>query len=634
MFPRAYLSKHMESADERPLVCTTCGTLDLAQNMLQISNGASKQYHLCRKDERGRGQRMPHQKKPLLPPRKRVTRQKAQPAITLGMRVEANQGDLDAPDISAAHVIEVDRDPTGHIDHVVVEKGLIFREQIAVPADRIEAVLPARQAEPAKVIVKASEAELDALGAVGTAALPTNAETQPAPPKDVLEQAEEELPTVEGLRRREGRRRGGTSAPAPTMNVSATPPTSAKGLRGYLQSLGPGMLAGMAGNDASAVTSYSINGATNGYGQLWLMLLATPMFQAVQFACGKVGRVSQKGFSTLLRERYGLRVAIPATIILIIANVGLVTGDLVAIGSGLELITGIAWVWFVVPAAALLWYVTLFQNFDTIKKVFLVMSLAFITYLVTGFVAHPQWGEVLRHTFVPSLGTDFASISAAVALLGATVSPYTMFWQVQGEKEQVRPGNLKTQIKASMWDVANGVISGNLIAYFIIVATSATLFVHHQQIATAADAARSLAPLVGPYAKYLFAVGLIGAGLVAIPVLLASTAYAVAGTFGWTASLWKKPWQNEGFYLTISVALLLSLIVALFRFNPIAIMFGANVLQGLLAPILVVMLILVANDRRIMGSNRATWLTNAFLVLTALVLCAAELLFFIGLFHR
>jgi NRAMP (natural resistance-associated macrophage protein)-like metal ion transporter len=552
------------------------------------------------------------------------------PRITPGMIADTQQGDLSAHDIGQATVRDVHRDAEGRVADVVVEKGHIFKKDIVVPADRITTVLPPKGDAPGEVIINTNAVEMDGLSATGTETLGKQRAHRPYP-DDILDAAEERLPTAQGQRQREGRQRL-HAPPSPEAEAQAEVAEGKPGgVRRLLRVLGPGFLAGMAGNDASAVTSYSVNGATNGYGQLWLMLLSTPMFQAVQFTCAKVGRISQRGLSALLRERYGLAVAVPATLILVIANLGLIAGDLVAIGSGLELFTGIPWPWFVVPVALGLWYVTVFQNFDRIKQIFLVMSLAFISYLVTGFVSRPNWGAVLSATFIPHLGLGFVSISSAVALLGATVSPYTMFWQVQGEKEEQRPGPPRQQIKSAMLDIANGVISGNLVAYFIIVATSATLFVHHQQIATAADAARALAPLVGPYAKYLFAIGLIGAGLVAIPVLLASTAYAVSGTFGWTSSLWKKPWQNEGFYLILTVALALSLIVALLRFDPIQIMFWANVLQGLLSPALVILLIVVANDRRVMGKFRMQWLTNLFLGITAAVLLAALVFFFIGL---
>ena len=206
-----------------------------------------------------------------------------------------------------------------------------------------------------------------------------------------------------------------------------------------------------------------------------------------------------------------------------------------------------------------------------------------------------------------------------------------MFWQVQGEKEEARAGTTQQKVRGAALDIAIGVISGNLVAYCIIVCTSATLFTHHKSIATATDAARSLEPLLGPFAQDLFAIGLIGAGLIAIPVLLASTSYAVTGTFGWPAGLSKKPWQSEGFYLILTGAMVVSLVVALLRFDPIHLMFWANVLNGVLAPILVIYLLIVGNNRKIMRKQPLGTLTNIGLVVTALVMIAAAILLFYGL---
>ncbi|HEY7342459.1 MAG TPA: divalent metal cation transporter [Ktedonobacterales bacterium] len=548
-----------------------------------------------------------------------------------GMVVETREGDLGESDVSTAKVKDVERDAAGDVTNVVVEKGVVFRKTLEVPPERIEAVEdsngnsstteplttaggseekgPSNKPDVGTVILDTTGQEIRDLSATGTETLNSRQ------PRD-----------AKGDDR--GGRETGTSGDSPTKGGAAS--TSVEP-GDYVRTLGPGVLSGMAGNDSSAVTSYSINGATNGYGQLWLILLATPLYQAVQYACAKIGRVTQKGLADLLREHYGRKIAIPASLILVVANTALIAADLVAIGAGIQLLTGIAWEWFVVPVAVGLWYLIVYQSFGIIKKIFLAMSLVFVAYLITGVVSGAHWGEVLQATFIPHISLGLASISSAVALLGATVSPYTMYWQVQGEKEQKRPGTRKQQFRLAALDIAVGTIAGNLVAYAIIVCTAATLFTHRKEIQTAADAAAALAPLLGPYAEQLFAIGFIGSGMIAIPVLLASTSYGLSGLFGWSASLWKKPWQSEGFYLIMTGALLVSLIVALLRFDPIQLMFWANVLQGILSPVLIVFLILVGNNRKIMRSYRLSPITNVCLALTALVMASATILLFYGL---
>jgi Mn2+/Fe2+ NRAMP family transporter len=206
-----------------------------------------------------------------------------------------------------------------------------------------------------------------------------------------------------------------------------------------------------------------------------------------------------------------------------------------------------------------------------------------------------------------------------------------MFWQVQGEKEEKRSGSTKRKFLFAAMDISAGVISGNLIAYFIIVSTAATLFTKHQQINTALDAARALEPLVGPFAKYLFALGLIGAGVIAIPELLASASYGVTGTIGWPSGLSKKPWQNEGFYLILTVGLALSLILALIGLDQVQLMFWANVLQDVLSPVLVVLLVVIGNSRGIMGKNKLGLITNVGLVVAAIVMFSGSAMLFYGL---
>ena len=577
--------------------------------------------------------------------------------IEVGMVVEADEGDLGQEDISEAKVTDIVHDEAGNVETIVAEKGTIFRKQLEIPVERIQSVGQEAGGDesdgaPGKVFFAASEEEVEALTAAGPEAFPPEDLSRPRYGDDLLDLTEKALPTVVGLRRLE-EEAGPDSGinPEETDKLHGTPETGENGERvktgareesadaaaggddkgSLFKVLGPGLLSGMAGNDASAVASYSLDGAQNGFGHLWLMFLSTPLLQAVQFACAKIGRVQQKGLAEILREHYGRKLAIPAALLLIVANVALIAADLVAISTGLELITGLRWVWFAAPVAFALWYITVYQSFAAIEKIFLAMSMVFVVYIITAFVSKPDWGAVLTSTFIPHVDFGFASISTAVALLGATISPYTIFWQVQGEKEDKRSGSTRHKFRLAAMDIVAGVISGNVIAYFIIVSTAATLFTKHQQIHTALDAARALEPLVGPYAKYLFALGLIGAGIIAIPVLLASASYGVAGTIGWPSGLSKKPWQNEGFYLILTVGLAVSLLLALIGLDPVHLMFWANVLQGVLSPALVVVLVVIGNNRGIMGKNRLGLITTAGLVVAALVMFGASALLFYGL---
>ncbi len=530
--------------------------------------------------------------------------------IRPGMKVEATEGDLGENDVSPARVTDVVRNEEGNVEAIEVTKGTIFHRKLEVPANRIAGV-ESKGSSNGDVKIVANEQELESLDAAQTDWLSSDGhESQDSP----LDQVERQIPTAEGLREMEA-------------NISSIHSRRAS----LWQVLGPGFLAGMSGNDSSAVTAYAVDGASAGYGHLWLMLLSTPLYQAVQFACAKIGRISQKGLSTLLGEHYGRPVAVIVSLLLIVSNITLIAADLSAIGAGFELITGLKWFWFAVPVGAALWYLTVFRNFESLKKIFVVLSFAFVTYILTTLFSHADWGTVLVRTFVPQLSFDFVSISSAVALLGATFSPYSMFWQVQGEKEEKRPGSLKKQVRIAGLDVASGVISGNLVAYFIIVCTSATLFAHHQTINTALDAARALEPLAGPLARYLFAVGLIGSGLVAIPILLASTSYTVAGTFGWPSGLSKRPWQNEGFYLILTAALVVGLIITLLGINPIQLIFWANVLAGVLAPLIVIAILLVGNNQKIMRKERLSLLNNIGLIITMILLIAGAVLLFYGL---
>lgn len=521
--------------------------------------------------------------------------------IKPGMEVEDTDNLLGDNDLFKPRVEKVIRNKQGQVEDIIVDKGLLFKKKVEVPVDLIEK--GEKRSDDRKgsgeVVIDTTPQDEEALAQRGLDRLPQKGEA-----------SEGEAETQE---------QPGKHTARPRFSQ-------------LLHDIGPGFLMGMSGNDATAVTNYAIDGATVGYGHLWLMLLTTPMYQAVEYACAKIGRTTKMGFDDVLRTYYSRHVAIIAALVLIVANVGLIAGNLVAIGAGLQLITGINWVWFEIPVAIALWYITVFSNFNMIKKIFIIMSAAFITYIVTAFFSGADWGAVLINSFVPHITFSFNDISAALALLGATISPYSMYWQVSAEVEERRTGTMRQQFRKAGIDVASGTIGGNLVAYFIIITTASTLFVHHESIQTAANAADALGPLVGPFAKYLFAIGLIGAGLIGVPVMAASTADAVADTFGWPTGLADKPWQAEGFYLVLTFALLASLTLALLRFDPIKLIFYSNVLVAVLSPIMVIYLMVIGNTRKIMGKHKIGWLTNFFMGLAALVLIAGSILFLYGLF--
>ncbi len=591
--------------------------------------------------------------------------------IEPGMLVEATEADIGHLDISKPRITEVKKNDDDEVEAVILKKGLLFSKEIEVPAHRIEAVIPEEENNGVgKIVIAAKELEVEALRATGSEALNHRAEEYKQEKEDeetdgLLDQIEESIPTDAGVQRMEHRNQVEEEQvqQSPTAGeqeqkqdeLTTIAPLSEEQERGRdkdkerapgvlppavddkrprpgsLKTFGPGLISGLSGNDATAVTAYALDGARSGYSHLWLMLLATPLLQAVLYGAGKIGRISHKGLGELLREHFSPKVAVGTAIALIVANIALIAGDMVAVGSGLELITGLSWFWFILPVAALLWYITVYQDYNLIKKFFLVLSFAFVTYLFTALISGADWGAVISHTFIPDLDFSFDSLAGILAILGATISPYTIFWQVTGEKEEKRYGSTLQQVRTTALDTASGVISGNLIAYFIIVTTSATLFTHHHQIQTAADAASSLEPLAGPFARYLFAGGLIGSGLVAIPVLLASTAYALSGSIGLPHGLSKKPWQSEGFYLILTAALLASLVVVWLGFDPIHLMFWANILQTFLAPLLILLIILLGNNRKVMGEHCFSLITNLGLALAGLVLLGGAGLFIFGL---
>ena len=368
--------------------------------------------------------------------------------------------------------------------------------------------------------------------------------------------------------------------------------------REALKALGLGVITGAADNDPAGITTYSVVGASVGFTQNWLLVLSTPLVIFVQLMAAKVGIVTKTDLAGAIRLHYGRAVAMPAVLLTVLANIIGIGADLLAVAVALQLITGVRLLYFIVPVAAILGYVTIFFDYKKLSRYLLWVVLAFVSYAIAAFLARPNWAHVLRETFVPHLQLTSTYWFGAVGLLGTTITPFLFFWQTSAEIEERRGVQALTR---SQFGNAIGLITSNVAAFFIIVATGSVLFAHGVHIATAADAAKALVPFAGPAAKYLFAVGIIGSGFIAVPVLAASTAYSVAGLFGWRRGLGRQARNAPHFYLVLGIGFLLGMELAVAGVDPIKALFYSQVLDGLIAPVLIVILLLLTSSRKVMG---------------------------------
>ena len=392
--------------------------------------------------------------------------------------------------------------------------------------------------------------------------------------------------------------------------------------REVVRSLGPGLITGGADNDPSGIASYSIVGATAGFAQNWLLLLSTPMLVAVIEMSARVANVNKSDLATVLRTTFGRAVATPAVLLMVIPSVITMGADLLAMAAAFQILTGVRYIYSVVPMAALMAVVTIFLDYRMVSR-YLLWLVGFLgMYIVAAFLARPDWVEVLRSTVVPQVSLTPAFAFAAVAMLGTTITPYLFFWQASGEVEERRGVQRLSRTKI---DIAAGAVWSNVTAFFIIVATGAVLYSHRVQIRTASDAARALEPFAGHYATVIFAVGIIGAGLLAIPVLAAASAYGVAGLAGWRRGLGRIPRNAPQFYVVIGLSFLVAMEMAVSSIDPVKALFYSQVLNGLISPVLIVLILLLTSSRKVMGDFVNRPLSIVFGGAAAVVMLLADM---------
>jgi len=370
----------------------------------------------------------------------------------------------------------------------------------------------------------------------------------------------------------------------------------------YLLALGPGLLAASAGNDAGGIATYASAGATYGYGLLWAMVLVTLFVGVVQEMSARMGAVTGKGFSDLVRESFSLRVTALILLTLFIANAGIIVSEFIGIAAAAELF-GVSRYFAVPVAAVFVWLLVTRGTYARVEKIFLTLTLAFLAYIGAAFLAHPDWHAVFRETVLPHPRLlDVGYLNLLIALIGTTISPYM---QLYVQSSVVEKGVTPEEYRYTRFDVIIGTVSAGLVAMFIIIATAATLHKHGiLQVDTAERAALALEPIAGPFAKALFGLGLLGASLLAAGVLPLSTTYVMSEAFGFERGV-SRTWSEAPIFMGLFTGLvLLGAVLALIPGLPlIKVLVGVYVLNGLLLPIELFAMLRLVNDKELMGEH-------------------------------
>jgi NRAMP (natural resistance-associated macrophage protein)-like metal ion transporter len=432
------------------------------------------------------------------------------------------------------------------------------------------------------------------------------------------------------------RPRDAWSAPIspPTESLDAALARERNPIKRFVKILGPGLITGASDDDPSGIGTYAQAGAALGFSTLWTALVTFPMMTAVQFICAKVGMVTGMGLARVLSKHYSRWLLYPVVGGLVVANTINAGTDIGAIAAGLNLLMPVPVVALIVPIALLILALQVWGSYRFIASTFKWLTLVFFAYIGATFFARPDLSAVLRGTFVPAVRLDAAFLTTLVAILGTTISPYLFFWQASHEVEEeismgrrtlrARQGATDTELRYAGVDVTTGMFFSNVVMYFIILATAATLFRAGQtEIESAAEAAQALRPLAGNAAYVLFAVGLVGSGFLGVPVLTGSSAYAMAEALGWPHGLDEKPRRAKLFYAMIIVPTLVGMLINFLGINPMRALFWTAVINGILAPPILVVIMLIGNNATIMGERtNGAWLNIVGWLTTALMFAA------------
>ena len=404
--------------------------------------------------------------------------------------------------------------------------------------------------------------------------------------------------------------------------------------------MGPGVIAGAADDDPSGIATYSIAGAQLGTSLLWTSIVTWPLMGAVQMMCARIGMVTGEGLASGLRKKVPRWICIVFVIALLVANTINVGADLAGMADAAELLSGWNSHFFVVLFGVAIAVVTVKFRYHQIARVLKWLVLSLGAYVLTAFIAKPDWTGVLHDTLVPHWPADRTTWGMIVAILGTTISPYLFFWQAAQEVEEEkakgrrmliqRCGATSNEILNRKIDVGLGTFFSNVVMFFVILSCATTL--HRQgitQITSTKEASEALRPLAGPFATLLYTLGLIGVGCLAIPTLAGSAAYAFAETFDWPQGL-DEPYEGaREFYVVIVIAIACGIVMDFLNLSPIKTLYWTAIINGVLAPFLLIGIYLVATDAKLMKGQSSSGLSRAIVILTILAMFGAAVALFV-----
>jgi NRAMP (natural resistance-associated macrophage protein)-like metal ion transporter len=408
-----------------------------------------------------------------------------------------------------------------------------------------------------------------------------------------------------------------------------------RGLLAFLAVMGPGLIAGIAGNDAGGITTYSVLGAETGLRLLWLFPITIVVLAIVQEMAARLGVVTGQGLSDLIRDRFGVRWTAFAMLVLLVANIANTVAEFSGAAAALE-IFGIAR-WVTVPLVAVaIWALVIYASYRTVERVFLSVMVVFLAYIASAVLAGPDWGEVGRALVTPTLDLSPDVLLLMVALVGTTITPYMQFYLQSAVAEK---GIDEEELRLERADAIGGAVWTNVIAVFIVVATATTVFSVGGTIASADDAARALEPFAGRLSTALFAAGLFGASVLAATIMPLSTAFVICEAFGWESGVDKRFRDAPSFFFIYTAVLALGALVVLIPgLDLLGLIVASQNLQGLLLPIVLVFMVLLVNDERLMGryrngprANILAWTAVGLVVVLDLVLLSVSVLGLFGI---